>query len=59
MVNTLPFEELSQNLTIILTHSFPIHPFSTYPLKTSGNLKFSDVFRGYRKGGLGTNKLKY
>ena len=34
----------------------PSVPF-LYPLKTSGNLRFSDVFRGYKKGTLGTNGL--
>ena len=37
-----------------LTHLFPTHPFFT-PLKTSENRK---VFRGQRKGALGTNGLK-
>ena len=40
-----------------------INPFSTnvpllYPLKTSENLQFSDVFRGYRSGTLVENELK-
>ena len=35
----------------------PKAPF-LYPLKTSKNLRFSDVFRGQRKGALGTNGLK-
>ena len=39
------------------------NPFSTnvpllYPLKTSENLRFSDVFRGYRSGTLVENELK-
>ena len=39
-----------------------INPFQTnapflYPLKTSENLQFSDVFRGYRKGTLAWNWL--
>ena len=29
------------------------------PLKTSENLRFSDVFRGYKKGSLGNNGLIY
>ena len=33
-------------LSSFLTHSFPMHPFS-----------FSDVFKGWRKGALGTNGL--
>ena len=39
-----------------LTHSFPMHPFCT-PWKHQKTFRFSDVFRGYRKGALGTNKL--
>ena len=35
----------------------PNIPF-LYPLKTSGNLRFSDVFRGQRKGALGTDGLR-
>ena len=34
-----------------LTHFQPIFPFYA-PLKTSGNPKFSDVFRGNKKGTL-------
>ena len=39
-----------------------VNPFSTsvpllYPLKTSENLRFSDVFRGYRSGTLVKNRL--
>ena len=41
-----------------------INPFQTnvsflYPLKTSENRRFSDVFRGYRKGTLAWNRLRY
>ena len=39
-----------------LTHLFPMFPFYT-PLKTSENQRFSDVFRGYKKGTLGRNGL--
>ena len=35
---------------------FPKHPLST-PWKHQKTLRFSDVFRGYRKGALGTNGL--
>ena len=40
-----------------------INPFSTnvsllYPLKTSENLSFTDVFRGYRSGTLVENGLR-
>ena len=34
----------------------PSAPF-LYPLKTSETVRFSDVFRGQRKGALGTNGL--
>ena len=36
---------------VSLTHSFPIHPFFT--------VRFPDVFRGQRKGTLGTKRLIY
>ena len=39
-----------------LTHSFPMHPFST-PWKHEKTVRFSDVFREQRKGALGTNGL--
>ena len=40
-----------------------INPFSTnvpllYPLETSENQRFSDIFRGYRSGTLVENDLK-
>ena len=38
-----------------LTHSFPMHPFST-SWKHHKSVRFS-VFRGQRKGALGTNGL--
>ena len=41
-------------LKLILTHSFPMHPFST-----PKTVRFSDAFRGWRKGALGKNGLKY
>ena len=40
----------------VLTHLFPMHPFST-PCKHQKIFRFSDVFRGLRKGALGTNGL--
>ena len=45
----------------LLNSSF--NPFSTnvpllYPLKTSENLRFSDVFRGYRSATLVANEFK-
>ena len=40
-----------------LIHSFPMHPFST-PRKHQKTLRFFDVYRGLRKGALGTNGLK-
>ena len=40
-----------------LIHLFPVQPFSTpWTYQKSG--RFSDVFRGYRKGALGTIRLK-
>ena len=39
-----------------LTHSFLMHPFST-PWKHQKTLRFSDIFRGQKKGALGTNGL--
>ena len=39
-----------------LTHSFPMHHFST-PCKHQKTLWLSDVFRGQRNGVLGTNGL--
>ena len=38
----------------ILTHLFPMHPFSTL-WKHQKTLRFSDAFKGQRKGALGTN----
>ena len=43
-------------LSLLLTHSFLIHPFST-PWKHQKTLRFSDVFRGQRMAVLGTNGL--
>ena len=40
----------------LLTHLFPMHPFST-PWKHQETLRFSGVFRGQKKGALGTNGL--
>ena len=42
---------------ISMTHLLSMHPFST-PWKRQKNLRFSDVFRGQRKGALGTNAIK-
>ena len=42
----------------ILTHSFPMHPFST-PKKHQKIIRFSDVFGEQRKGALETNGLAY
>ena len=41
---------MNKTTSSLLTHSFPMHPFST-------PLRFSDVFRGQRKGALGANRL--
>ena len=40
----------------MLTHLFPMHPFSTR-WKHQKTVRFSDVFRGQRRGALGTNAL--
>ena len=40
-----------------LTHFFPIHRLST-PWKHQKNFRFSDVFKRWRNGALGTNGLK-
>ena len=40
----------------LLIHLFPMHPFST-PWKHQKIARFFDVFRGWRKGVLGTNGL--
>ena len=45
-----------KRLSFVLTHLFPVHPFST-PWKHKKTLRFSDVFRGWREGTLGTNGL--
>ena len=38
---------------------FSINAPLLYPLKTSENMRFSDAFRGYRRGKLVENRLKY
>ena len=38
---------------------FVLKALFLYPLKTSGNLSFSDVFRGQRTGALGRNGLTH
>ena len=40
----------------LLTHSFPMHPFST-SRKHQKTVRFFDVFKGKWKGALGTNGL--
>ena len=40
----------------MLTHLYPMHPFSA-PWKHQKSLWFSDVFRRWRKGALGTSEL--
>ena len=58
---TLPITSCNcafQKFVLVITHSFPVHPFST-PWKHQNTLLFSDVFRGYRKGALRTNGLKF
>ena len=44
-------------LTLTLTHSFSMHSFSNL-WKYQKTVGFSDVFRGWRKGALGTNGLR-
>ena len=46
-----------QYWTVIFNPLVPNAPFF-YPLKTSETVRFSDVFRSYRKGALGTNGLQ-
>ena len=41
----------------LLTHSFPMQPLST-SWKHQKTVRFSDVFRGYKKGTFGTNGFK-
>ena len=48
--------DLWNTVSNYLTHSFPMHSFST-PWKHQKTVRFSDVFRGWRKGALGTNGL--
>ena len=43
--------------SVLLTHFSPMFHFYT-PLKTSENLWFSDVFRGYKNAAVGWNGLK-
>ena len=43
--------------TSVLFNPFAPNARFLYPLKTSENLRFSDVFRGKRKGVLETNGL--
>ena len=64
MMETLVIKGLIHLLPIspwrlgFLTHSFPMHPFST-PWKNQKTLRFFDVFRGRRKGALGMNGLTH
>ena len=48
--------EIGQDKMCLFNPFIPNAPF-TYPLKTLENLRFSDVFKGWRKGALGTNGL--
>ena len=57
------FVSLSVWTYLFLKKKHGVKPFSTnipflYPLKTSENLRVSDVFRGYRGGTLVENGLK-
>ena len=42
----------------MLFNSFHATGLFLYPLKTSENQRFSDVFRGYRKRPMALNELK-
>ena len=48
------FDKVLNNLLSLFSTSVPL----LYPLKTSKNLRFSDVFRGYGSGTLVENELK-
>ena len=48
---------LCKYISEILIHSFPMHRFST-SWKHQKTVRFSDVFKGWRKGALGTSGLK-
>ena len=48
---------LEMHTITTLIRLFPIHPFST-TWNHQKTAKFSNVFRGYRKDALGTNRLK-
>ena len=57
------FQRTFLNDVLFLIHKGIINPFSNnvallYPLKTSQNLRFSDVFRGYKSGTSAENGLK-
>ena len=68
IINHLPekahffFQIQKQKWQSTKSQSTNLHPFQAnvsflYPLKTSENLWFSDVFRAYRKGALAQNGL--
>ena len=54
--NYLLNPHVSLNVAYVLTHSLPMYPFSN-PWKHQKTARFSDIFRGERKGALGTNGL--
>ena len=55
--NGSPFIHLVMTSYSSLTHLFPIHPFSTL-WKHQKTLRFSDIFKRWRKGALRTNGVK-
>ena len=55
--SSMLFSILQQLPQKTLTHLFPVHPFSS-PQEHQKTVLFSDVFREWRKGALGTNGLK-
>ena len=56
LVYFLRLPSLRTKMCLKLTHSFPMHPFSS-SWKHQKNVTFSDVFMGERKGAFGTNGL--
>ena len=55
-MNYLYLRNVSPDLSVTINSFVANHPFST-PLKHQKTVSFSDVFRGERKGPLGTNPL--
>ena len=58
-----PWKKLFLNFVNTNKNNLQFHPFLPkfpilYPLETLENVRFSDVYRGYKKGTLGWNELK-